>query len=82
MTTHSSNTAKSFQKLLQFAVSQGPSKTDVSATSTQVEAVADILLLNSKPMKQPHLLSVTRGALKEKARKRRTNVIRAVMGNT
>lgn len=41
MTTHSSNTAKSFQKLLQFAVSQGPSKTDVSATSTQVEAVAD-----------------------------------------
>jgi hypothetical protein len=82
MTTHSSNTAKSFQKLLQFAVSQGPSKTDVSATSTQVEAVADILLLNSKPMKQPHLLPVTRGALKEKARKRRTNVIRAVMGNT
>ena len=37
MTTHSSNAAKSFQKLLQFAMSQGPSETDVSATSTQVE---------------------------------------------
>ena len=41
MNTHSSNAAKSFQKLLQFAISQGPSETDVSATSTQVEAAAD-----------------------------------------
>jgi hypothetical protein len=41
MATHSSNAAKSFQKLLQFAMSQGPSETDVSATSTQVEAAAD-----------------------------------------
>jgi hypothetical protein len=41
MTTHSSNAAKSFQKLLQFAMAQGPSETDVSATSTQVEAAAD-----------------------------------------
>ena len=41
MTTHSSNAAKSFQKLLQFAMSQDPSETDVSATSTQVEAAAD-----------------------------------------
>ena len=39
--THSSNAAKSFQKLLQFAMSQqGPSETDVSATSTQVESAA------------------------------------------
>jgi uncharacterized membrane protein YraQ (UPF0718 family) len=41
MTTHSSNAAKSFQKLLQFAMSQGSSETDVSATSTQVEPAAD-----------------------------------------
>jgi hypothetical protein len=41
MTTHSSNAAKSFQKLLQFVMSQGPSETDVSAASTQVEAAAD-----------------------------------------
>ena len=41
MAMHSSNAAKSFQKLLQFAMSQGPSETDVSATSTQVEAAAD-----------------------------------------
>ena len=41
MNTHSSNAAKSFQKLLQFAMAQGPSETDVSATSTQVEAAAD-----------------------------------------
>jgi uncharacterized membrane protein YraQ (UPF0718 family) len=41
MTTHSSNAAKSFQKLLQFVMSQGPSETDVSATSTQVEPAAD-----------------------------------------
>ena len=40
MTTHSSNAAKSFQKLLQFAMAQGPSETDVSATSTQVETAA------------------------------------------
>ena len=41
MATHSSNAAKSFQKLLQFAMSQqGPSETDVSATSTQVESAA------------------------------------------
>ena len=41
MTTHSSNAAKSFQKLLQFAMSQDPSETDISATSTQVEAATD-----------------------------------------
>ena len=40
MNTHSSNAAKSFQKLLQFAMAQGPSETDVSATSTQVETAA------------------------------------------
>jgi uncharacterized membrane protein YraQ (UPF0718 family) len=41
MTTHSSNAAKSFQKLLQFAMSQDPSETDISATTTQVEAATD-----------------------------------------
>jgi uncharacterized membrane protein YraQ (UPF0718 family) len=41
MTTHSSNAAKSFQKLLQFAMSQDPSETYISATSTQVEAATD-----------------------------------------
>jgi hypothetical protein len=41
MTMHSTNAAKSFQKLLQFAMSQGPSETDVSATSTQVEAATN-----------------------------------------
>ena len=40
MNTHSSNAAKSFQKLLQFAMAQGPSETDDSATSTQVETAA------------------------------------------
>ena len=41
MTTHSSNAAESFQKLLQFAMSQDPSETDISATTTQVEAATD-----------------------------------------
>ena len=35
--THSSNAAKSFQKLLQIVMSQAPSEIDVIATSTQLE---------------------------------------------
>ena len=35
--THSSNAAKSFQKLSQIVMSQAPSEINVTATSTQLE---------------------------------------------
>ena len=56
--THSSNAAKSFQKLLQIVMSQAPSEIDVTATSTQL-GTDDVRI------------SVTRGAKEKKISKRR-----------
>lgn len=56
--THSSNAAKSFQKLLQIVMSQAPSEIDVTATSTQLET-DDVRI------------PLTRGAKEKKISKRR-----------
>ena len=51
--THSSNAAKSFQKLLQIVMSQAPSEIDVTATSTQLET-DDARILVTRGAKGKH----------------------------